>query len=201
MTYPQPLSLSLCRNLFFIGQTCIGWYSAKSLTFSFVIYFTIMSALASEQRQKVASPGVEVNASHPLFKPSFIDPSKEQLVLNPNGCKMMDMIHFYLADLGVKGVKISFFRKRMPDPNMRGFTKLQGKNHYLIALAEGLEPSELRITVAHELVHVRQFEQGLIKQNEFNKDYLERSFEDEAFRLSLPMAARFYQNMDCGKTK
>ena len=66
-----------------------------------------------------------------------------------------------------------------------------------MVLAKGLEPSELRVTIAHELVHVRQLVQDSIDLNELNKHYLERNFEDEAFRLSMPLAAKFYQTLNC----
>lgn len=69
----------------------------------------------------------------------------------------------------------------MDKPEIKGFTKPLGPKKYLIALAEGLEPSEIRVTMAHELVHVRQLEEGSIKNSEFKRHYLDRSFEDEAF--------------------
>ena len=104
-----------------------------------------------------------------------------------------------MKELGIdEDVFIKHVRKRMPDPRTRGFTKpLRGKKRYLIAMASGLEPSEIRITLAHELVHVRQLENGEIHKKEFKKAYMERSFEDEAFRLSMPLAIKFYTQHDC----
>ncbi len=158
-----------------------------------------MTASASEKKTKTQQQNLEINISHPIFRPMAIDLNKEKVALNPKGCTMADMVQFYLTELGIKGTQLSFIRQRMPNPHTHGYTQPKSNNHYLIALAQGLEPSEIRITVAHELVHVRQLEHGLIKKSEFDKDYLERNFEDEAFRLSLPMAAKFYQTMDCQK--
>ncbi|WP_263081829.1 hypothetical protein [Endozoicomonas sp. Mp262] len=135
----------------------------------------------------------------PIFKPVAIDIKKEKAPLNPKGCTMAEMVQFYLSELGIKNAQLRFVRQRMPHPHTHGYTQPQSNTHYLIALAQSLEPSEIRITVAHELVHVRQIEQGQIKKSEFKKDYLERDFEDEAFRLSLPLAAKFYQVLDCQK--
>ena len=103
-----------------------------------------------------------------------------------------------MSELGIdEGTSIKHIRQRMPDPRTQGFTKPLAKGRYLIAMAEALEPSEIRITLAHELVHVRQLENGEIKQEEFKKYYLDRNFEDEAFRLSLPLAAKFYTEHNC----
>ena len=120
--------------------------------------------------------------------------------LNPMGCTFDDMQQFYMSELGIgEDTPIKHIRQRMPDPRTRGFTKPLGNGQYLIAMAEALEPSEIRITLAHELVHVRQLEKGEIKQEEFKKYYLDRNFEDEAFRLSLPLAAKFYTQLNCQK--
>lgn len=107
-----------------------------------------------------------------------------------------------MKELGISDrVQIKHIRRRMPEPNMQGYTKPLGGSRYLVALADTLEPSELRVTLAHELVHVRQLEQGQIKKAEFKKHYMERSFEDEAFRLSIPLAIRFYTGHQCQKAK
>ena len=120
--------------------------------------------------------------------------------LNPMGCTFDDMQRFYMSELGIdEGTPIKHVRQRMPDPRTRGFTKPLAKGQYLIAMAEALEPSEIRITLAHELVHVRQLENGEIRKEEFKKDYLIRDFEDEAFRLSMPLAAKFYTQLNCQK--
>ena len=102
-----------------------------------------------------------------------------------------------MDELGIEGVEVQYLVRRMENPGLMGFAKKLGAKRYLIALTEGLEPSEKRITLAHELVHVRQLEQGSIDRSEFEKHYLDRSFEDEAFRLSLPMAAKFYTEHKC----
>ena len=117
--------------------------------------------------------------------------------LNQKGCSFADMQRFYLEELGVAHVSIKIVEKQLDDPRVKGYTKHIDNNSYLIVLAKYLEPSEIRVTMAHELVHVRQLEKGQIKREEFIKDYHERSFEDEAFRLSLPLAAKFYTQMDC----
>lgn len=118
--------------------------------------------------------------------------------LNPMGCTFDDMQQFYVSELGIgNNVIINHVRQRMPDPRTKGFTKPLANGEYLIAMAKALEPSEIRITLAHELVHVRQLERGEIKQEEFKKYYLDRNFEDEAFRLSLPLAAKFYTQHTC----
>lgn len=117
--------------------------------------------------------------------------------LNPHGCSFDDMEAFYMEELGIEGVEVLYETRRMENPNVRGFARQLGKNLYHIALQEGLEPSEKRITLAHELVHVRQLENGQIKKSEFEKHYLDRSFEDEAFRLSMPMAIKFYTEHRC----
>ncbi|MGB1271817.1 MAG: hypothetical protein ACPG5T_07075 [Endozoicomonas sp.] len=121
--------------------------------------------------------------------------------LNPGGCSFVQMQAFYMKALGISDrVQIKHIQRRMPEPNMRGYTKPLGGSRYLVALADSLEPSEIRVTLAHELVHVRQLEQGQIKKAEFKKHYMERSFEDEAFRLSIPLAIQFYTKHQCQKT-
>ncbi|MGI9278659.1 MAG: hypothetical protein ACR2PX_03395 [Endozoicomonas sp.] len=128
---------------------------------------------------------------------SFLAVSSHATHLNNFGCDFLDMQAFYMEELGISGVTILHLTKRMDKPGLKGFAKKLGPKKYLIALAEGLEPSEIRVTMAHELVHVRQLEEGSIKKKEFEKHYLDRSFEDEAFRLSLPLAARFYTTHSC----
>ena len=120
--------------------------------------------------------------------------------LNPKGCHFDDMYRFYLDELGIKQTSIEIIEKDIGVPKYKGYTRQTDKHSYLIVLALHLEPSEIRITLAHELVHVRQLENKQIRQDEFNKHYYERSFEDEAFRLSLPLAAKFYTQMDCTET-
>ena len=111
------------------------------------------------------------------------------------------MQHFYLDELGIKNASIKLVEKKIDDPKIKGYTQQQKNGAYLIVMSKHLEPSEVRVTLAHELVHVRQLEKGQIKREEFSKHYLERSFEDEAFRLSLPLAVKFYTTMDCSKSK
>ena len=117
--------------------------------------------------------------------------------LNPSGCTFTDLQNFYLQELGIEGVKLKYHRKRMKNPYMRGYTRPLKNKTFLIALADGLEPSEIRMTLAHELVHVRQLLHGQIQRSEFEKHYMNRSFEDEAFRLSTPMAIKFYTQHHC----
>ncbi|WP_299728546.1 hypothetical protein [uncultured Endozoicomonas sp.] len=117
--------------------------------------------------------------------------------MNPSGCTFNDLQNFYLKELGIEGVKLKYKRQRMKNPYMRGFTRPLNNGAFLIALADGLEPSEIRITMAHELVHVRQLLNDKIKRAEFEKHYMIRSFEDEAFRLSLPLAIKFYTKHTC----
>ena len=120
--------------------------------------------------------------------------------LNPSGCTFLDMQSFYLEELGIDpDVRIEYLYLRMPEPNMLGYTLPLKNGKYRIALSNGLEPSEVRITMAHELVHVRQLENKQIKIAEFQKHYMERSFEDEAFRLSIPLAIKFYTKHFCQK--
>ncbi|WP_419833263.1 ImmA/IrrE family metallo-endopeptidase [Endozoicomonas atrinae] len=120
--------------------------------------------------------------------------------LNPSGCTFLDMQSFYLEELGIDpDVHIEYLYFRMPEPNMLGYTLPLKNGNYRIALSNGLEPSEVRITMAHELVHVRQLENKQIKITEFQKHYMERSFEDEAFRLSIPLAIKFYTKHFCQK--
>ena len=117
--------------------------------------------------------------------------------LNNAGCDFNDMAAFYQSELGIGPVEVQYKFRRMENPNTNGFARRLGKHRYLIALANGLEPSEIRVTMAHEMVHIRQMEEGSINQSEFEKHYMNRSFEDEAFRLSLPMAAKFYTEHRC----
>lgn len=121
--------------------------------------------------------------------------------LNPSGCTFLDMQAFYMEELGIDpDISIEYVHMRMPEPNMLGYTLPLKNGSYQLALARGLEPSEVRITIAHELVHVRQLENKQIKLSEFKKHYMERSFEDEAFRLSIPLAIKFYTKHSCQKT-
>lgn len=120
--------------------------------------------------------------------------------LNPSGCTFLDMQNFYMKELGIdSGVTIQYVYLRMPEPNMRGYTTPLKNGSYHIFLSNGLEPSELRVTLAHELVHVRQLENNQIKIPEFRKHYMERSFEAEAFKLSIPLAIKFYTEHTCQK--
>ncbi|WP_448215626.1 hypothetical protein [Endozoicomonas sp. 2B-B] len=128
---------------------------------------------------------------------SFLTALSHANDLNSFGCDFLAMQAFYMEELGVSGVTIVHLTQKMDKPEIKGFTKPLGPKKYLIALAEGLEPSEIRVTMAHELVHVRQLEEGSIENSEFKKHYLDRSFEDEAFRLSLPLAAQFYTSHSC----
>ena len=117
--------------------------------------------------------------------------------LNPKGCNFANMLDFYRAELGIGNAPVQIVEKKLSDPKLKGYTQQLDDGSYLIVLEKHLEPSEVRIALAHELVHVKQLKEGRIKGEEFKKDYLERSFEDEAFRLSMPLAARFYTQMDC----
>ena len=121
--------------------------------------------------------------------------------LNPHGCRFEDMEAFYRQKLGIETVHIDYVYQRVKDSKIQGFAQQTGKGRYRITLADWLEDSELRVTLAHELVHVRQIENGQIDRSEFEKHYLDRSFEDEAFRLSLPLAAEFYTQHKCIKPK
>ncbi|MFK0573384.1 hypothetical protein [Endozoicomonas sp.] len=118
--------------------------------------------------------------------------------LNPSGCSFMAMQNFYMEELGIHhDVNIEYIRQIMPEPNMLGTTRPLKNGRYQITLASGLEPSEVRITMAHEMVHVRQLENRQIIVSEFQKHYMNRSFEDEAFRLSTPLAIKFYTKHAC----
>ena len=117
--------------------------------------------------------------------------------LNPFGCKFNDMEAFYRQQLGIENVHIEYKFQRVKDHKLQGFAQQTRKNQYRITLADWLEDSELRVTMAHELVHVRQLENGQIDRSEFEKHYLDRSFEDEAFRLSIPLAVDFYTKHKC----
>ena len=121
--------------------------------------------------------------------------------LNPKACDFTDMQRFYLNELDIKGASIKLIEKKLDDPKIKGYTQQLKDGSYLIVMSQHLEPSEIRITLAHELVHVRQLEKHQIKREEFSKHYMERSFEDEAFRLSLPLAAKFYTTVDCSENK
>ena len=117
--------------------------------------------------------------------------------LNPGGCNFEEMTAYFEQRLGIKEATIDYVFIKVKNHRTQGYAQQTGKNHYRITLADWLEDSELRVTVAHELVHIRQLQRGEIKQEEFEKHYLERSFEDEAFRLSLPLAADFYTKHKC----
>ena len=119
--------------------------------------------------------------------------------LNPYGCQFKDMEAFYKKKLGIETARIDYQYERVKDPKIQGYAQQTGRGRYRITLANWLEDSELRVTLAHELVHVRQLERGQIDRAEFEKHYLDRSFEDEAFRLSLPMAAEFFTQQKCIK--
>lgn len=119
--------------------------------------------------------------------------------LNLFKCDFNDMTAFYLEELGVEDVHIEYIIKRVGDHRTRGFAQKIGRHSYRITLADWLEDSEMRVTTAHELVHVRQLERGEIDRSEFEKHYHNRSFEDEAFRLSYPMAINFYTNHKCNE--
>ena len=106
---------------------------------------------------------------------------------------------FYKEKLGIKTAHIDYRYVRVKDRRTQGYAQQTGKNRYRITLANWLEDSELRVTLAHELVHVKQLERGEIDLSEFEKHYLDRSFEDEAFRLSIPMAAEFFTRHKCNK--
>ncbi|WP_145912708.1 hypothetical protein [Endozoicomonas montiporae] len=120
--------------------------------------------------------------------------------LNPYGCQFNDMEAFYKQKLGIETAKVQYRYVRVKDYRTQGYAQQAGKGQYRITLANWLEDSELRVTLAHELVHVRQLERGQIDLSEFEKHYHDRSFEDEAFRLSIPMAAEFYTQHKCNKS-
>ena len=88
---------------------------------------------------------------HAIYAPELIDITKEKAALNPKGCTMQDMIQFYRKELGIKDAEIAFIKHRMHNPHTLGYTQPKGGHKYVIALARGLEPSELRIAIAHEL--------------------------------------------------
>ncbi|MRI32856.1 hypothetical protein EOPP23_07640 [Endozoicomonas sp. OPT23] len=121
--------------------------------------------------------------------------------LNPFGCKYDDMTRFYKAELGIQKAKIEFEFKRMKRPETKGYVRQTGEHRYKVSIADGLEPSGRRVTLAHELVHVRQMEEGSIDKKELEKHYLARSFELEAFRLSQIMARKFYMELKCQKVE
>ncbi len=128
---------------------------------------------------------------------TLIVSSEDEHLLSEAPCDFKRMEAFYLARLEIANITISYSFEQLSHPYHLGQTRQIAPHQYHIKLAKHLEPSELRITLAHELVHVRQFEQGEIKKDEFQKDYLMRSHEDEAFRLSLPMARDFYIDHNC----
>ncbi|PJE79431.1 hypothetical protein CI610_01594 [invertebrate metagenome] len=134
-----------------------------------------------------------------LNTPRNIDPLQILMVLNSQQCRLADLLSFYRSKLGIKSTTtLHLVAMKMPDAQIQGFTrKLEEPDHYLVALSYGLDPGELRVTLAHELVHVLQIEEKRIDATEFHRDYLMRSFEDEAFRTSLPLAAEFYTRHDC----
>lgn len=134
-----------------------------------------------------------------VFNHERIVLAQEKKYLNQAGCTMNEMVEFYKKELGIPHAHINFFKRRMENPNINGYAQHQGKE-YKIVLAKGLDLSEIRVVTAHELIHIRQFIEGSINKNELKVDYLERSFEDEAFRLSLPLATKFYQQLKCTQT-
>lgn len=127
---------------------------------------------------------------------SALVPARE---LNPFGCQFKDMEAFYKKKLGIETARVDYQFIRVKDHRVQGYAQQTGRGQYRITLADWLEDSELRVTLAHELVHVKQLERGEIDTTEFEKHYLDRSFEDEAFRLSLPMAAEFFTRYKCRK--
>ena len=129
----------------------------------------------------------------------FLPLSVQAQELNPYGCRFNDMEHFYKQKLGIESANVEYRYVRVKDHRTQGYAQQKSKDKYLITLANWLEESELRVTVAHELVHVRQLIKGQIERSEFEKHYLDRSFEDEAFRLSIPLAAEFYTTYKCQK--
>lgn len=120
--------------------------------------------------------------------------------LNPTGCTFEEMEAFYMEELGIDAnTPVHYLKERITDPYTLGITRPLKNGEYLIVLESSLEPSDIRITLAHELVHVRQLIRKEIRREEFRKNYHERSFEDEAFRLSLPLAAKFYTQLNCNE--
>ena len=117
--------------------------------------------------------------------------------LNPFACVFEDMNSFYKKELDIEDVVIEFKFKRMKRPQLKGYTRQLADERFLIAMAEGLEPSARRVTLAHELVHVWQMKNGLIDKSELEKHYLARSFELEAFRKSQVLAKKFFTEFKC----
>ncbi len=121
--------------------------------------------------------------------------------LNPSGCLFKDMNTFYKNELGIQNTTIEFEFKRMKRPELKGYVRQIAVAKYRISMADGLEPSARRVTLAHELVHVWQMENGSINKDELEKHYLARSFELEAFRESQVLARKFFTEFKCLKDK
>ena len=90
------------------------------------------------------------------------------------------MAHFVCEKFGINPTVEINFRNMSNDPNFGYFTELEA-GEYEIDLKRSLKLRELLCTLAHELVHVKQYEEGTLTQtNEEGMDYWDKPSEIEA---------------------
>ena len=63
------------------------------------------------------------------------------------------------------------------------------KTFHEIELKKGMSKDDLITAVFHEMVHVRQSERG--EEMDFSLNYLERPFEQEAYKLQESMFEKY----------
>ena len=125
-----------------------------------------------------------------------IDVRSMDVLLNPNKCLFIDMLNFYLKALALEKETIHFYSLESKEYSLLGLARAVG-NGYQVLLKETLNPVELRVTLAHELVHIKQLKEGRVKKEHFKRHYYDRPFEQEAFEKSFYLAIKFYTELHC----
>lgn len=113
---------------------------------------------------------------------------------------------FFSNELKINNKNITLSVQTIPKlyskTGMRGATFQLGKNDFDIGLDSRLDLETMLITLAHEMVHVKQYSLGQLKLNEqnnfvwlgkvHNNTYYESPWEIEAFKRERILANRVF---------
>ena len=122
------------------------------------------------------------------------------------------LVKFFEAELKLKNSKwtldVRTKRGMRFSDECRGSVTYVGPNYLIMFLDSGLDVERLVLTVAHEMVHVKQYARGQIKHKigaktyywmgkPNRKKYFEQPWELEAFSKERILANKVFQIINC----
>ncbi len=100
-----------------------------------------------------------------------------------------DAFWFALKELMPRKKNLDVLFSLVKMEGTQGFQVMVEETFHEIELKKGMSKDDLITAVFHEMVHVRQSERG--EKMDFTLDYLDRPFEQEAYKLQESMLQKY----------